>query len=200
MAKRGKRATQRVHGARETGTKHQGEVERSFAMLENAPINVLFADEDLVIQYVNPASNETLKTLQQYLPIPVDQIVGSSIDIFHKNPAHQRKILSDPKNLPHRANIEIGPEVADLLVSPIYDQDGDYLGPMVTWEVVTKKLKLEREMSRINNMMENAPVNVLFADKDLTIQYVNPASAETLKTLQQYLPIPVDQIVGSSID
>jgi methyl-accepting chemotaxis protein len=112
-------------------------------MMENSPINVMRAGTDLVIRYMNAASKETLKKLEHLLPCKLDQVVGSSIDIFHKNPAHQRRMLSDPRNLPHRANIQLGPETLSLLVSPIYDAQQNYLGPMVTWEVITEKLRLE---------------------------------------------------------
>ena len=172
------------------------------SMMENAPVNVLFADKDsFEITYANPASLETLKTIEQYLPIRVDQLLGQSIDVFHKNPAHQRKLLSDPANLPHQAQIQVGPEILDLLVSAIYDENKNYLGPMVTWDVVTQKLKTENEVARVNSMMENAPVNVMFADKDsFQITYANPASIKTLKTIEQYLPITVEQLVGATID
>jgi methyl-accepting chemotaxis protein len=170
------------------------------SMMENAPINIMYADTDLILQYMNPSSEKTLKTLEQYLPDKVDNLVGQSIDIFHKNPAHQRKILSDPKNLPHRAQIQVGPEVLDLLVSPIYDNDKNYMGAMVSWEVVTKKLEMEVKASQLTSMMENAPVNVLYADTDFKLQYMNPASSTTLKTLEQYLPDKVDNLVGQSID
>jgi methyl-accepting chemotaxis protein len=172
------------------------------SMMENAPVNVLFADkETFQITYANPASIKTLKTIEQYLPIRVDDLLNQSIDIFHKNPAHQRKLLSDPANLPHRAQIQVGPEVLDLLVSAIYDENKNYLGPMVTWEVVTRKLKTENEVAKVNSMMENAPINVLFADIDsFQITYINPASAKTLKTIEQYLPVPVDQLMGQCID
>jgi len=130
----------------------------------------------------------------------VEQVVGSNVDIFHKNPAHQRQILSNPANLPIRSLIQIGPETADLLVSPITDHLGTYVGPMVTWEVVTEKLRLEGEQARIQAMVENAPINIMMADTDLRITYVNPASVKTLTTLAEYLPIPVDQVTGANID
>jgi methyl-accepting chemotaxis protein len=170
------------------------------SMMENAPINVMCTDKDFKIQYMNPASTRTLKTLEQFLPIKVDQMIGQSIDIFHKAPEHQRRLLSDPKNLPHRASIQVGPETLDLLVSAIYDQNKNYLGPMVTWEVITQKLKTETEMARVMSMMENAPINVMCTDKDFKIQYMNPASTRTLKTLEQFLPVKVDQMIGQSID
>jgi methyl-accepting chemotaxis protein len=178
----------------------ESEMARVSSMMENAPVNVIFADADLKIQYMNPSSLKTLKTLEQYLPVRADQVVGQSVDIFHKNPAHQRRILGDPKNLPHQALIQVGPETLDLLVSPIYDQDKHYLGPMITWSVVTEKLKTETEMARVMSMMENAPVNVMFADRNLKIQYMNPASLKTLKTIEQYLPVRADQVVGQTVD
>ena len=178
------------------------EMARVNSMMENAPVNVLFADKDsFEITYANPASLETLKTIEQYLPIRVDQLLGQSIDVFHKNPAHQRKLLSDPANLPHQTQIQVGPEILDLLVSAIYDENKNYLGPMVTWDVVTQKLKTENEVARVNSMMENAPVNVMFADKDsFQITYLNPASTKTLKSIEQHLPIRADQMMGQCID
>jgi methyl-accepting chemotaxis protein len=170
------------------------------SMLENAPTNVMFADLDCTIRYMNPASLNTLRTLEQHLPVPADQVVGSSLDIFHKNPAHQRALLADPANLPWRTNIQVGPETLDLLVTAIRDSQGNHVGAMATWEVITDKLRLENEMARVNSMMENSPTNMMFADRDFVIRYMNPQSLTTLRTLQQHLPVPADQVVGSSLD
>ncbi len=165
------------------------------------PINVILADLDFNITYVNPASVRTLAELQAYLPVRPENMVGQNIDIFHKNPAHQRGILSKPdRNLPHRAQIQVGPETLDLLVSPVRDKSGKYLGPMVTWEIVTEKLRNEAEMVRIQNMMENIPINVMLADREFKIVYMNAASTRTLKTIEHLLPIKVEQMLGHSID
>ncbi len=185
---------------REELTAVQSALTLNRAMAENSPINIILADRDLNITYVNPASVKTLKSLQQYLPCPVEDIVGRSVDLFHKNPEMQRRILSNDRNLPHRATIEIGPEKADLLVSPVYDDDGQYLGPMVTWEVITQKLELENAAAQKTAIVENVPVNIILADTDGTIVYMNPASRETLKTIESQLPVKVDDIVGSSYD
>jgi methyl-accepting chemotaxis protein len=176
------------------------EAARVGSIVENAPINIMYADTDLVLQYMNPISQKTLKTLEQYLPDRVENLVGQSIDIFHKNPEYQRKILSDPKNLPHQANIQVGPETLELLVSPIYDNDKNYMGAMVSWEVVTEKLAEKTKTSQLTSMMENAPINIMYADTDLVLQYMNPISQKTLKTLEQYLPDRVENLVGQSID
>lgn len=124
------------------------------AMADNSPINIIMANTDLTITYVNPASVKTLKTLSHLLPCRVEEITGKSIDIFHKNPSHQRKLLANERNLPHRAVIELGPEKLDLLVSPVYDGNNKYLGPMVTWEVVTDKLARDAVNVDLTNQLE----------------------------------------------
>jgi methyl-accepting chemotaxis protein len=131
------------------------EMAKTESLMNQMPINVMYADTDLNMQYMNPESSKTLKTLEQYLPVKVADMIGTSIDGFHKNPAHQRKILADPKNLPHRAQIQVGPDVLDLLVSPLFDNKQNYLGPMVAWEVITEKLAADkREKEQAERMKE----------------------------------------------
>lgn len=131
--------------ARSIGRREE-ETARLSSMVEHLPVNVMFADRNLQLRYINPSSRRTLQKIEHLLPAKVDQLLTASIDIFHKNPSRQRQLLSDPKNLPHRAVIELGSEKLDLNVSAIRDERGNYLGPMVTWEVVTEKLRLEQEV------------------------------------------------------
>lgn len=170
------------------------------SVLENLPFNVILADAGLKITYLNPSSVKQLTALEKFLPIKVKDIVGQSVDVFHKNPAHQRNMLSNPNNLPHRAQIKVGPETLDLLVSPVRDDKGNYLGPMVTWEVVTEKLRIQNEVARVQNMMDQMSMNVMLANRDLELVYMNPASFNTLRKIQHLLPIPVDQMIGRKID
>jgi len=170
------------------------------AMLDSAPINVLMADRDGTITYMNAASDRTLRTLEDLLPVKVDDIIGGSYDVFHPNPARQRAILSDPTSLPHQAQITLGDELLNLQANAIFDEEQNFLGPMVTWEVITEKVKTENEAARVQCMMDNAPTNVLLADIDGTITYINPASERTLRTLESLLPVKVDDILGGSYD
>ena len=162
------------------------------SMVDEMPTNVIMANLDLEITYLNPASITQLKTLQEFLPIKVDDMVGQKIDVFHKIPEKQRALLADPNNLPHRAEINVGPEVLDLLVSAVRDSNGEYIGPMVSWEVITERLRLANEAARVQSMVDEMPTNVIMANLDLEITYLNPASIEKLKTLQEFLPIKVD--------
>jgi methyl-accepting chemotaxis protein len=153
----------------------ENEQSRLGSMLENAPTNVLMADRDLKIIYVNPASLATLRKLEKYLPVKPENALGSSIDLFHKDPAYQRKILSNDKNLPVRANIMIGPETADLLVTAIYDQNKNYIGPMVTWELITEKLENERKIQEAGERERQQAVDLRTKVEGI-LEVVNSAS------------------------
>lgn len=145
------------------------------SMMESAPFNILFCDRNLVLQYANPASLKTLKTLEQYLPVRVDELVGKSIDIFHKNPSHQRKLLSDHRNLPHTAQIQLGPEVLDLVINAIYDNEKNYSGVMVNWSLITDRLKLQRENEEMIRM-ENERTEDLQDKVGKILEVVNAAA------------------------
>jgi methyl-accepting chemotaxis protein len=109
-------------------------------MMENCSLNILRADTDLIIRYMNPASRATLTKLAHLLPCKVDEVVGSSIDIFHKHPEHQRRMMADPRNLPHQADIRLGPETLNLNLSAIYDDGKKYVGAMLAWEIATARV------------------------------------------------------------
>jgi methyl-accepting chemotaxis protein len=127
----------------------QADLLRIQQMIDNAPTSMMYTDRDLNIRYMNAASVRLLKRIEQYLPCKADEMLGQSIDIFHKRPEHQRRILADPKNLPHHAIIRIGPETADLNVNAITDREGNYLGPMLTWDIVTEKLEAEARQNEL---------------------------------------------------
>lgn len=170
-------------------------------MVDEAPTNIMTCRlDDFVIDYANRQSIETLKTIEQILPCKAEDLVGQSIDIFHKNPEHQRRMLSNPANLPHKAQIEIGGEILDLLVTPIIN-NGQYVKPMLTWQLITDRVRIERETAKLMRMLDDMPINVMLADpKTCEITYVNRTSKETLRPLQDLLAVPVDDLLGTTID
>ena len=109
------------------------------SMVECAAQNIMFADRDLVIRYINPKATKTLESLAGVLPVSPDLILGMSIDVFHDTPETQRQLLADPTNLPHTAEITLGKEMLRLNVSAVYDDAGEYVGPMVAWDVITEE-------------------------------------------------------------
>lgn len=176
---------------------------KSFRMMvDDMPVNVMTCTLDgFIINYLNKAALNTLKKIEHALPIPASKVLGSSIDVFHANPSHQRTMLKDMANLPHRAVIEIGGEYLDLTITPLKRPDGRYLCPLVTWSLVTEKVEADAEVNRQRSMLDQMPVNAMMCEvKDFKITYANKTSLDTLKGLEQYLPITAAELVGSSID
>jgi methyl-accepting chemotaxis protein len=152
------------------------------AITDSAPINIILADTDLRIIYMNEASRRTLKTIENLLPCRVDEIVGKSVDEFHENPSYQRGILRNYKDLPRQAQIKLGDEILDLLVSATYDAEGNYTGPMVTWSVITEKVELERRNADVTNQLAAIDRNqaVIEFQMDGTIVKANENFLRTL--------------------
>ena len=95
-------------------------------MIDALPTAVMACDPaDLRVIYMNKQSTETLKEIEHLIPVEADDVLGQCIDIFHKHPEHQRKLLGDPANLPHKAKIQLGTEWLDLHVSAVHDKNGN---------------------------------------------------------------------------
>ena len=116
-------------------------------MVDDMPLNIITADaqDDFKITYLNKASKSVLISLQQHLPSGLNSFENQTIDIFHKDPRRIRELLSNPSNLPHQAKIKFGPETLDLKVSAMRNKKGAYIGPMLTWEVVTQSVLLAND-------------------------------------------------------
>ena len=184
-------------------------------IIDSMPVAVVICDpETLEITWLNRESLETLRTLEHLLPCSADEVNGQCIDIFHRDPSHQRRILADPKNLPYNAQINLGDEILDLLVTAVFE-DGKYSSVMLTWSVITDKVRAEQEakqksaeverqlieVDRQAQMMNKMPINVMFLNpENFVIEYVNQTSIETLRPLESLLPCKVEEIQGQCVD
>ncbi|NCC21351.1 MAG: chemotaxis protein [Alphaproteobacteria bacterium] len=161
------------------------ERERLKIMLDRMPINIMLCEpKNFVINYVNRTSVETLRKIEHLLPVKADEVLGTSIDAFHKKPEHQRRILSDPKNLPYRAKIYLGDEVLDLNAAAIVDDRGHYIGPMVSWSVISAQEKLAREVTTVTDLvtessreLQNTAQHLSAAAEESTSQATSVAAA-----------------------
>lgn len=102
-------------------------------MLENLSLPIMVSDGDLNITYVNKASLDTLRKVERFLPVPVDKIVGSNIEIFYKNSPQQRGML-ERLTESHRTSIQIGGESFNLTAFPILGAKRECLGIVVEWQ------------------------------------------------------------------
>lgn len=113
------------------------------AGFDGSSIAMMIIDRDFNVIYVNEASRKFLTDSadvfkSEFPHFDPDAIVGTCIDIFHKNPEHQRKMLSDPSRLPFKTEIVVGEMRISLNVSAVYGRDGEYIGNTLEWLDVTE--------------------------------------------------------------
>ena len=129
------------------------EAVRSYNMVEKSSVNTAMGSIDGKLIYLNDISKITLRKLEQYLPDKVDNLIGKSFDFLHSNP--------NEKSLPIRTIVTLGSAQFDLVISAIYDKSGKYLGPMMTWENVTEKVALVKDLTKASDDLAHASSNVL---------------------------------------
>ncbi|MEO8633762.1 MAG: methyl-accepting chemotaxis protein [Gemmatimonadales bacterium] len=122
------------------------ELGRVLSMIESTPTFTICGDPDLTMQYVNPAGRASLDALAAVLPIQASELQGRSMSGFFAQPAEVERRLMDPGNLPYRERRSFGSETLDLVVSGTFDHQKHYIGPMLTWVVVTEQLNAQREV------------------------------------------------------
>ncbi len=115
--------------------------------------NMMIADDQHNIMYTNHALNEMLKEvesdLRTVLPnFDVSKLVGANIDVFHKDPAHQRQIL-DRLTGSYEAKIKIGTQKFHLIATAVMDGHGKRAGTVVEWRNITGREAIEAEVDNI---------------------------------------------------
>ena len=110
---------------------------------QSTTVALMTVDRDLIVTEINQATRELLasnsETFRKIWPtFNADKIVGTCIDMFHKNPNHQRQLLSDPSRLPYKTEISIDEFKFALHVSAVRDANGEYIGNVLEWADVTE--------------------------------------------------------------
>ncbi len=194
-------------------TEQRAKEEEAFRLqraIDGAQTAMMTIDRDLVITYINDETRKLLgkhsEALRSIYPgFDPDKIVGCCIDMFHKNPSHQRQLLDNPANLPYETDIHVGPLTFHIRVSAMHDLDGNYIGNTLEWADVTERRIKEMEVARLQSAIQGAQTNIMLCDENLTITYVNPAVVRMLsrrqEALRQIWPgFDPNNLVGQCID
>jgi methyl-accepting chemotaxis protein len=121
--------------------------------LDNLGSNVMVADNDLNIIYMNNTVKQMMSAAQpeirKTLPgFDVDGLMGANIDVFHKNAAHQRSMLASlTTNFATR--IKLGNLTLRISANPMLDAGGTRLGTVVEWADLTTELAMEAEIKAL---------------------------------------------------
>ncbi|MCE2596904.1 PAS domain-containing protein [Motilimonas cestriensis] len=169
----------------------------------------MVADVDRNIIFMNQAVKRMLSEaesdLRKALPhFSVDTLLGSNMDIFHKDPSHQRQLLAKLEKT-YVGNILVAGRSFRLIANPIFDDNGGRLGSVVEWIDRTKEVAAEQELSRILGALDTTTTNVMIADTERKIIYMNKSVETMLRAaeadLKAVLPnFSVEKIVGSNMD
>jgi PAS domain S-box-containing protein len=153
-----------------TATKNSNDMLR--AMMTNMAASITFADPNNIITYVNPAAEKLLSKVEKYLPVRASEIKGQSIDVFHKNPSHQRQVIANKQNFPFKGGIQIGPEHFVLNASRILNDRGEFVGTLVSWDCVTERVVAEKQIQD-NNERERLQAEELRKKVAVVLENVN---------------------------
>ena len=129
------------------------EVTRIKIGLDNVSTNVMIADKDRNIIYMNKSIVEMFQHAQVgirtvFPNFDATKLMGSSIDQFHKDPSHQAGML-DRLRSTHKASIKLGGHTFNLTVNPVISESGEHLGSAVEWIDRTVELAVEEEIANI---------------------------------------------------
>ncbi len=184
--------------------------------LDVAATNVMVADTDYNIIYGNESLNAMLAEaeadIRKQLPnFSARNLLGTNIDVFHKNPAHQRGMLGQLQGT-HTTKLQIGSRTFDLIVNPIVGDKGERLGTVVEWKDMTQILaarereeRLAAENLRIKNALDKCTTNVMIANATNDIVYMNESVSEMMNRneseLRRVLPqFDARRLIGANVD
>jgi methyl-accepting chemotaxis protein len=112
--------------------------------------NVMVADADYNIIYMNNTLQQMLgecePEIRKVMPnFEVRKLMGTNMDTFHKNPAHQRRIL-DQLTGSHEARLTLGTQKFALVTTAVLDKNGRRNGTVVEWKNETIEKAIEEEV------------------------------------------------------
>lgn len=121
--------------------------------LDSVSACVMIADNDYNIVYLNAPLMEMFSSVQDEIrkdlpAFSAADLLGKNIDIFHKNPYHQRAML-DSLASRHETTLKIGGEHIAFLATPVRDAKGLRSGIVVEWQLVTSQKKVEQDIDEV---------------------------------------------------
>ncbi|XDD48670.1 methyl-accepting chemotaxis protein [Leptospira sp. WS92.C1] len=197
-------------------TKLEQEFLRMRTAVDNVTTNIMMADRNFNIVYMNKAIRDMFGTAEsdirkQLSNFNISSLMGTNIDTFHKNPAHQRGLLNRLTET-FKSSISIGGRDFDLIANPITDERGNKLGTVVEWSDVTEQNKIKEqrkieteELTRVKVALDNVTTNIMMADRNLNIVYMNKAIREMFYKAEsdikkQLSNFSLANLMGTNID
>ena len=122
--------------------------------LDNVSSNVMMADPDRNIVYMNRAASKLMSDSESDLKTELphfnsQKLVGGNIDEFHANPNHQHRVLENLTS-EYKTEIEVaGLTSFQLIANPVMDEENNRLGTVIEWKSRTVEVQIEKEIDSV---------------------------------------------------
>lgn len=135
--------------------------------LDNTTTNVMVANTDNKIVYMNRRADELFTNLEsdlkRVLPkFDASTLIGTNIDIFHRDPSHQQNLLKSLQST-HTADLTVGNRQLKIIANPIVDtstEQANRLGTVVEWMDLTDTVRLEKEKTELIERERNDALEI----------------------------------------
>jgi len=111
---------------------------RISAALDSCSSNVMMADADYNIVYMNKSIQSYLQSVEanfkKVLPnFDAKKLMGQNIDVFHKDKTHQRRILDGLTSTYVSEDLNLGGAWTRVTVSPVFNAQGERIATVAEW-------------------------------------------------------------------
>ena len=185
-------------------------------VLDVCQANVMFADADMTIQYLNDSVVDMFDKAEADIKTDLPnfdrtKLLGANVDVFHKNPSHQRNMVSSLSSR-YETQITVGGRTFSLVANPVFDEGNTRLGTVVEWYDATEELAraaeqqaIAEENARVRQALDNVTTNAMIADNDGNIVYMNNSVTDMLHNaesdLRKVLPhFQASKLMGANFD
>ena len=191
--------------------------------LDNVSVSVTVSNEENDLIYMNKAAGELAKTLEKGIQAKhpdytAENMIGKQISGYLDDPevktAYQQALKKTEEY-----NTVVSDRNLRMIASPVHDANGTYQGRVTQWEDITESLraaeeekarieeerKFAAENLRIRTALDNVSSNVMLADTNRNIIYLNKNAqklfSETQNNIKQHLPdFDPENLLGANID
>jgi len=162
-------------------------------MIDNMPVGIVLADLSGCFVSANDTCVNIISKYRNIFSVSPakEDILNRSYDMFGLNNQEYIRKFSTAANLPFRTNFRLGSEYIELSAIALYDSDGVYVGPMISWDVATEKIRretaVEENKRRLESTVLSLTQNTSMSTSDLnnSISQVAAATEEMIASIQE---------------
>ncbi len=197
--------------------------DRMRSALDNASVNITVSNDRDELIFLNKSAKKTFsaleKTIQkQYPQFSVENLDGQSLCQYFEE-EEVRKIFQEQLTSTRQVEVEWAERNFVLIANPVFDDDDKYIGCVAEWDDQTERLlaakeeqrriaeerKIAAENSRIKIALDNVNSNVMLANTDREIIYMNKSALEMFSNaeadIKHDLPgFNAANLIGQNID